>query len=159
RINSISIFAPLSNEETKRISNSCFVRVFAPSEPIIQAGQSGNSMFIIHRGQVNIQVNENGRPRVIATLKAGEFFGEMSLFSGEPRTADVVAETETKVIEISKVLMKPIFESNPEVVRVIGEIIEERREMLEQVQQEKQSVTEQDTSGPVFKLRKFFGLK
>lgn len=158
RINSITIFAPLSTEETKRISQSCFVRVFAPSEPIIQAGHTGNSMFIIHRGRVKVQVTENGTIRNISTLKSGEFFGEMSLLTGEPRTADVIADTETKVIEISKVILKPLFESNPELVRVIGEIIDERREMLDEQTEQDHSVTEDQSSGPVLKIKKFFGL-
>ena len=159
RINTVAIFAPLSAEETKRISSSCFVRVFAPSEPIIEAGQGGSSMFIIHRGRVNVQITENGVTKTIATLKAGEFFGEMSLFSGEPRTADIIADTETKVIEISKVILKPLFESNPELVRVISEIIEDRQAMLDEQEEQTLSTTESDTSGAVFKLKKFFGLK
>ncbi len=158
RINTIPIFAPLSNEETQRISVSCVVRVFAPGEPVIIAGETGDSMFIVHRGRVNIQVRENGVGRTITTLNAGDFFGEMSLFSGEPRTADVVADAETKVIEISQETLKPLFEANPELVKVIAEIIEERRELLTEAEEDLDSITESDTAGPVNKLKRFFGL-
>lgn len=158
RINSIPIFAPLSTEETQRISASCMVRVFAPGEPVIVAGEAGDSMFIVHRGRVNIQVKENGIGRTITTLHAGDFFGEMSLFSGDPRTADVVADTETKVIEISQQILKPLFEGNPELVKVIAEIIEERRQALDEAEEDLQSIAEDDLGGPVNKLKRFFGL-
>ncbi len=159
RINGVPIFAPLSSEETKQISQSCHIRVFAPDEPIIEAGRSGNSMFIIHRGTVNVQLTENGTVRNLTKLRPGDFFGEMSLFSGEPRTADVIAETETKVIEIQQRILKPLFESNPELVRVITEIIEERRVLLESEVDTEQDTTEADFSGPLFKIKRFFGLK
>lgn len=158
RINSVPIFAPLSDEETRRISGSCSVRVFAPSEPIIESGQAGNSMFIVHRGRVNIQVPEQNDLRTIATLNPGEFFGEMSLFTGEPRSADVVADTETKVIEINNTILKPLFESNPELVRIMSEIIEDRRGLLEAEKEEEASITETEMSGPVIKIKRFFGL-
>ncbi len=115
-------------------------------------------MFIVHRGRVNIQVKENGIGRTITTLHAGDFFGEMSLFSGDPRTADVVADTETKVIEISQQILKPLFEGNPELVKVIAEIIEERRQALDEAEEDLQSIAEDDLGGPVNKLKRFFGL-
>ncbi|NNE67060.1 MAG: mechanosensitive ion channel [Pyrinomonadaceae bacterium] len=159
RINSVSVFAPLSSEETKRISSACFVRVFAPEEPIIEAGQTDSSMFIVHKGRVSVQVKENGVSKAITTLKPGDFFGEMSLLTGQPRTADVIADAETTVIEISSIILKPLFESNPELARVIGEIITERREMLDAQRTQEQEMTESDTSGPVFKIKKFFGIE
>ena len=159
RINSIPLFAPLCDEDISRISNSCFVRVFAPAEPIIQSGQTGHSMFIVHRGEVNVQVFENGIAENVTSLKTGDFFGEMSLLTGEPRTADVIAETETKVIEISNVVMRPIFEANPELVRVISEIMEDRLELLEKRRAELKHETDADLTGPMLKIKKFFGLK
>lgn len=158
RINNVPIFAPLSNEETKRIADNCSVRVFAPEEPIIEMGQSDKSMFIVHRGIVNVQIKENGIQKTISTLRAGEFFGEMSLFTGEPRTADVVAETETQVLEIQPNILKPILETNPELVRIIGEIIEDRRKLLEIQDEEKKSLTDAETSGMFKNIKKFFGL-
>ena len=51
--------------------------------------------FILHNGRVQVQVTENGRPRPVAVLSEGDFFGEMGLFTGEPRTASVIALDET----------------------------------------------------------------
>jgi small-conductance mechanosensitive channel len=158
RINNVPIFAPLSNEETSKIAESCSVRVFAPEEPIIEKGQTDKSMFIVHRGIVNVEIKENGIPKVISTLRAGDFFGEMSLFTGEPRTADVVADSETQVLEIKPYILKPILDNNPEVARVIGEIIDDRRELLAEKNEDINSKTDADTRGVFKNIKKFFGL-
>ena len=158
RINNVEIFAPLSDEDTQRISKTCSVRVFAPEEPIITKGQKGDSMFIIHRGTVRVQVMENGLAKTINTLTAGKFFGEMGLFTGEPRAADVVADSETKVIEIQSRILRPILESHPELVETIGEIIDERRELLAQQEENKKSLTDAETRGVFKSIKKFFGL-
>lgn len=158
RIANTPIFAPLSDEETNRIAESCSVRVFAPEEPIIQKGQTDKSMFIIHRGMVDVRVKENGISKTITTLRVGDFFGEMSLFTGEPRTADVVSDTETKVLEIQPHILKPILEKNPEIARVIGEIIDDRSKLLEQQEEEKKAMTDAETKGVLKNIKKFFRL-
>jgi small-conductance mechanosensitive channel len=159
RIINVSIFAPLSTEETQKIARNCRVRVFAPEEPIIRKGQHGQSMFIIHRGSVNVQIEENGEVKTINHLSVGDFFGEMSLFTGEPRTADVVADAETKVIEIQPNILKPILEENPELVRIISEIIEDRREVLVEVDEEAASAEDPRAKSVLRSIRSFFGLK
>lgn len=159
RINHVQIFAPLSTDETQKIARSCAVRVFAPEEPIIEKGQKERSMFIIHRGSVDVQVSENGTAKIISTLRPGEFFGEMSLFTGEPRTADVIARSETQVLEIRPEVMKPILEANPELVRIIGEIIEERRLLLARQEEEEQTLTDAEKKSVFKNIKNFFGLE
>ena len=158
RINNVQIFAPLSNDETSKIAENCSIRVFAPEEPIIEKGQVDKSMFIIHRGIVNVQIKDAGMTNIISTLRAGQFFGEMSLFTGEPRTADVIADTETQVLEIKPKILRPILEKNPDVARVIGEIIDERRELLANQDEEIKMKTDADTNGVFKNIKKFFRL-
>lgn len=159
RLNNIPIFSPLSPEEVESLSNSSAIRVFAPNESIVRKGQKGTSMFVIHRGNVNITINDGGRQQVVGSLHDGDFFGEMGLFTGEERTADVVAETETKVIEIRSFCLKPILENNPELVKSISEIIESRRAELDKQFSEKKHSKSSVDSGVVNSIRKFFGLK
>ncbi len=158
RIINVPIFAPLSNEETKKIARACSVRVFAPEEPIIEKGQQDKSMFIIHRGAVHIQIQEGGVTRTVSTLREGDFFGEMSLFTGEPRTADVIADTETQVLEIKPFVMRPILEKNTDVARVIGEIIDDRRQRLAEQEEEKKAMTDAETKGVLKSIKSFFGI-
>ena len=159
RLNNVSIFSPLEDEEIESIAAASSVRVFAPNEKIVRKGQKGSSMFIIHRGSVFIQIREGGKPKKIKTLHEGEFFGEMGLFTGEPRTATVIAEEETEVLEINHLCLKSILEENPELVESFSNIIEERRAGLTEQQTEQTAIKKTDTSGVFNSIKKFFGLK
>ncbi len=159
RLSNIPVFSPLSKEEIKSLADSSSIRVFAPNEPIVRKGQKGKSMFIIHRGTVNIRIKEDGKPKVIGSLIEGDFFGEMGLFTGEERTADVVADSETKVLEIKHFNLKPILENNPELVKSFSEIIEARRAELDKQQMVTQKGKKSADNGLVNSIRKFFGLK
>jgi len=159
RISNVPIFAPLSDEETTKLARASMIRVFAPNEPIVRKGQQGGSMFVVHRGSVKIQVTENGFPKTINTLDEGDIFGEMGLFTGEPRTADVVASQETEVLEISNTAIKPLFEDNPGLVEALSKTIAERRALLAQRNENDDSTAKaEETEGIFISNRKFFGL-
>ncbi len=158
RLSDVSIFAPLSDEETQKLSADSRVRVFAPDESIVRQGQKGHSMFVIHRGAVNVQVKENGVSKTLRKLREGDFFGEMGLLTGQPRTATVIAEEETEVLEIDNLCLKPILEENPELVESLGKIIEERRVALDKIESETQKHLTVDKTSVFDSIKKFFGL-
>jgi small-conductance mechanosensitive channel len=158
QLSHIPIFEPLSDEETKKLAQASSARVYAPGEAIVHKGRQGNSMFIINRGAVNVQITENGQAKTINKLKANDFFGEMSLLTGQPRSATVIAEEETEVLQIKKKALKPIFETNPTLVKSICEIIEERRKLLETHEQEASESHIGKEKGVLSSIKKFFGL-
>jgi CRP-like cAMP-binding protein len=159
RLNNVSIFAPLSDEETERLAQAARVRVYAPGEAIVRMGQEGNSMFVIMRGSVEIQVLQGATMKVVNRLRENDFFGEMSLLTGEPRTATVVAAEETEVLQIRKATIKPIFEANPELVKSISEMIGERRELLRSLAENAMDTEEQNERGMLRSIKRFFGLR
>jgi small-conductance mechanosensitive channel/CRP-like cAMP-binding protein len=157
RLAAVDIFAPLSAEETAMLAKAAVSHVFAPSELVIRAGDPGSSMFVVHNGRVSIQITENGRPRTVATLNEGDFFGEMALFTGEPRTANVVALEETEVLEIGHEAMKRVFETNPDLVESLSHIIAERRQVL--TARPDATTGEGDgRAGLLSAIKRFFGL-
>src|SRR4029079_9279020 len=123
-------FAPLSADETTMLAQAAVSHVFAPGETVIRAGEPGSSMFVAHKGRVKVQVNDNGRARTIATLNEGDFFGEMALFTGEPRTANVLALEETEVLEIGHAAMKRVFDNNPHLGASLSFIMAKRGQGL-----------------------------
>jgi CRP-like cAMP-binding protein len=131
--------------------------VFAPGETVIRAGDPGSSMFVVHNGRVSVQVNESGRPRTVATLSEGAFFGEMALFTGEPRTANVVALSETEVLEIGHAAMKSVFDTNPDLVESLSHIITERRQGLT-ANQDLSGGDQSESAGILASIKRFFGL-
>jgi small-conductance mechanosensitive channel len=159
RLNRVSIFAPLSDEEIEKLANSCTTRVYAPSEAIVRRGEEGNSMFVLITGSVKVQIPENDYQKTINTLGENDFFGEMSLLTGEPRTANVIAVTESEVLRIDKGGLKPIFERNPALVEAVSELVEERREVLTRYQPPAhEEPDENGRKGMLRTVRKFFGL-
>ncbi len=160
RLNNVSIFAPLDDEEIERLANASVSRVYAPGEAVVRIGQEGNSMYVIIRGSVKVQIPENDYLKTIGNLKENDFFGEMSLLTGEPRTANVIAVEESEVLRIDKSGLKPIFESNPTLVETIGELIEERRQLLKKTSEEADEFAgDEKKKGVMRSIRKFFGIK
>jgi small-conductance mechanosensitive channel/CRP-like cAMP-binding protein len=158
QLTKVPIFAPLCEEEIQKLAESSTRRVFAPGEAIVRKGQEGGSMYVIIRGTVSVQLPGTNGPNTINTLRPTDFFGEMSLLTGEPRTANVVADEETDVLQIRKSAIKPIFEANPELLSTVSEIVEERRRLL-QVQLEASSPKlDVEESGLLGSIKRFFGI-
>ena len=157
RLAAVDLFAPLSVEETGMLAQAAVRHVFAPGELVIRAGDSGASMFVVHNGRVRVQVNDNGRPRTVATLNEGDFFGEMALFTGEPRTANVLALEETEVLEIGHAAMKRIFDNNPDLVESLSFIMAERRQGLAS-QADPTTAVADTKAGILSSIKRFFGL-
>jgi small-conductance mechanosensitive channel len=157
RLSAVDIFAPLSADETSMLAQAAVRHVFAPGETVIRAGDPGSSMFVVHKGKVRVQVSENGRPRTVATLNEGDFFGEMALFTGEPRTANVLALEETEVLEIGHAAMKRVFDTNPDLVESLSFIMAERRQGLAS-QTEDAAASTHSSAGILSAIKRFFGI-
>lgn len=159
RLSAVDIFAPLSTEETEKLAGAAVRHVFAPGELVIRAGDQGSSMFVVHNGRVQVQVTDGGRPRPVAVLSEGAFFGEMALFTGEPRTANVVALEETEVLEIGHGAMKHLFETNPDLAESISWTIAERRAGLQASSVPIATAARAESAGLLNSIKRFFGLR
>ncbi len=160
QLNEVSLFAPLSDDETEQLANASKTRIYAPGEAIVRKGQDGSSMFVIIRGAVRVQVPENGYDKTIGRLGESDFFGEMSLLTGEPRSASVIADEETEVLQIKKDALKPIFENNPALVQSICELIDERRVVLsEEAEVEEEESPATRRVRVIGSIKRFFGLR
>src|SRR5438105_4082763 len=159
RLSAVDIFSPLSTEALQKLAGAPVGHVFAPGETLIRAGDEGSSMFVVHNGRVQVQVTENGRPRAVAVLNEGAFLGEMALFTGEQRTAYVLAIEETEVLEIGHVAMKHLFETNPDLAESISWTIAERRASLAAGSQQLPQASIEESAGLLSSIKRFFGLR
>src|SRR2546421_8949417 len=157
RLSAVDVFSPLSTDELRQLAKATAGHVFAPGETLIRAGDEGSSMFVVHNGRVAVQVSDPGGPRTVAQLTEGNFFGEMALFTGEPRTANVVALEETEVLEIGHAAMKHLFETNPSLAESISWTIAERQADLAKGSASAQPSI-QETAGLLSSIKRFFGL-
>jgi len=155
-----SIFAPLTSEELRNLVKSVHLKIYSPNEFITREGLEEDSMFVIFRGSVKVQVKEGDVQKTIAILQEGDFFGEMGLFTGEPRTASVVASEETKVLQIRKEAIKPLLDANPQLVEAFSKVIAERKIALaNRPKTEKvEELAEEESKGLISAIKRFFGI-
>ena len=77
-------------------------KVYTDGECIVTQGEVGQCMYVIQQGKVEVFVESENCEAVLATLKSGTVFGEMALFSKEPRSASVRAKGKALILTIDK---------------------------------------------------------
>jgi small-conductance mechanosensitive channel/CRP-like cAMP-binding protein len=112
-IEQVDIFEPLTAEEKETVVDGLVKYIYAPGEIIIRRGDPGESMFVVYRGKVEVRLpSNNGDQQQVAVLEPGNFFGEMALFTGESRSADVSAIEEVELLEIRKSVIEQLLGNN-----------------------------------------------
>ncbi len=120
--------ACLTEAESDRLVENGKLLLYGPHEALVTRGESGESMFVVLEGSVEVIGKTRDGPRVVlASLGAGECFGEMSLVTGEPRNATVRANGDVLVLEIRKGDLSPLMSENPELAGRLGELLESRK--------------------------------
>ena len=157
-VRSVQILEPLSDVEREVVVGSLAGQLYAPGEGIIALGDEGDSMFIIERGEVEVTIpGPDDEPRRVAVLGPGDFFGEMALFTGEPRTADVTTLTESELVEIRKPVIERLFSENERLAGAFSAKIAERQAELVEL-----AGADADTVEPLqtilARVKKFFHL-
>ena len=84
-------------------------------------------MFILVKGEANVIVNRNGFDMHVASLHSGDCFGEMSLLTGEKRSASVIAKSDCDVVEIGKPILANSLKENPELLSKLSELLAQRQ--------------------------------
>jgi small-conductance mechanosensitive channel/CRP-like cAMP-binding protein len=126
----VNIFAPLSDDQRGRLLDGTRVLVYADREVIVREGAHGNSMFLVMRGEAVVTLaNTSGE---VARLHDGDFFGEMSLLTGEPRTATVTAVTDCQLLEIGVEAFRRVALADPAIVEQVTAAVGTRRAEMDQ---------------------------
>lgn len=98
---------------------------------IVQGDPVATPFYVIADGEVVVRTTGgDGLTHELARLSAGQFFGEMAVFTGEPRTATVVAAKDTTLVSLSREAFAGIFERSPEAAKPLAEVLARRREAL-----------------------------
>jgi CRP-like cAMP-binding protein len=110
----VPLFQELSYQELLKIERIVHKRTFVPGEEIFRENEPGMGMYIIKSGVVDIcQASKNGVPQKLATLREGDFFGEMALLDEAPRAASAVAQDDCEVIGFFKPDLFDLIERDP----------------------------------------------
>jgi small-conductance mechanosensitive channel len=122
-----AIFKSLTDDQLDALLPRGRVVHFGREEKLIEQGAHGESMFILVDGEANVVVVRNGHPTHVASLRSGDCFGEMSLLTGEKRSATVVAHTDCEVVEIGKSVLAHSLRENHELVAKLSALLAKRQ--------------------------------
>jgi anion transporter len=113
-IQKISIFSSLSREDIAKVLGKLEELTYTPGTTIIKQGDQGDAFYLIHSGAVEVVLEgSGGHSETLAVLGPQEAFGEMALFSGDPRSATVVAVKDTTVWRLSRDAWADLIEKHP----------------------------------------------
>jgi cAMP-dependent protein kinase regulator len=115
----IPLFAHLSQEEFLSIVNAMCRLQYSLGEKIIKKGDPGNSIFIVCQGTVRVVTYKEKQAILLGELHENHFFGEVAYLTGQPRTADVIAQTDCDLLEIRSALMTEVISAYPRVLKVL----------------------------------------
>src|SRR6266404_5116411 len=158
------LFESLSEEQLNHVVQEARLKLFGRGEPVIEEGAEGDSMFVMLRGAANVFVSKNGSRIRVATLGEGDCFGEMSLLTGEPRSATVRADGDCYVMEIGKPVMAELLRDAPSYLEKLSELLAQRKMETEGILKEAPNTGEQVlkqrqyTATFLNRLRTFFEL-
>lgn len=127
----VDLFAGLSDEARHEIARSVRSRTFGNGESIVRQGDPGESMFVVGSGRAVVVLEPDRRE--VATIESGGYFGEMSLLTGEARTATVIARGDTVVLEIGAALFRHLAETSPQAIEQVGIAAASRRIELDKL--------------------------
>jgi hypothetical protein len=126
----IKILGGMTDEQLERLARFVEVERVPQWTVIVKQGEPGDSMYFILEGELRARISVMGQETILATLGVGDFFGDISLFDHGPRSADVVANSESLVVKISTAAFDKLASEAPEIatplLRAVGRTLSAR---------------------------------
>jgi CRP-like cAMP-binding protein len=123
-LGALPLFSRLRERQLRGIAKLAKVVDYLPNEVIVQAGERGDSFYLVLDGRARVL----GRSRV---LRSGDFFGEMALVDGGPRSATITATSAVRVMQLPRRAFLKALEQDPQIGLKIMEALAERVRRLE----------------------------
>jgi CRP-like cAMP-binding protein len=127
-LGAVPLFAEVSARQVRKIAKLGSVARFNTNDPIVSAGNRGDAFYVILNGRAKVL---RGGGRTMAQLGPGSYFGEMSLIDGAPRSATIVAETETTCLMLTRTRFAKIVRNEPAVAVALLRTLAARVRKLE----------------------------
>lgn len=120
----LPLFSSMSETEIAEITKLLYTRSFAPGVPIVRAGDAGGAMFLIENGEASVSLG-GGKT---ASLKEGDFFGEMALLERRRHTRDVIAKTRCRVLVLDAEALLRLTRRHPEILDYLRKVAKDRQQ-------------------------------
>ena len=156
---SVPPFAALSEDDKADIAERLQYAPFARGDIITKQGNKAEGLYTLAFGEAEVLYEPPGRaPQPIVCLRAGEFFGEMALLTGDARAATVVAKTDVECYRLDRASFQELLAGKPQIADEIGRVMGGRRGDLDSA---RQAFTVAPTAEAeirlVSRIRRFFG--
>lgn len=123
----VPLFAGLAEADLAELSAGLRARRYRRGETIFLCGAPGESLCVVESGLVRLGLTSaDGREMVLALMGPGDFFGELALLDGRPRSADAVAAEETRLLLLSRERFLRVLEARPRVAIELLQVLSER---------------------------------
>lgn len=159
----VDLFHTLTDEELRELAERLSVAPFVRGEAMTVQGAEAHWLYVITKGEAEVRISVDGSElsKKVATLHAGDFFGEMGMMMGAKRSATVIATKDTECYRIDKEAFQDIVRRRPEIAEDISHVLANRRVELEAVREglneEAAKQRLQHTQGDLLKrIRSFF---
>ncbi|MCR4303169.1 MAG: mechanosensitive ion channel family protein [Gallionella sp.] len=160
----VDLFRQMTDDELHKLAERLKYAPFAKGNIISRQGAIAHWLYIIINGDAEVFLEtENGERRRLSVLTKGNFFGEMGMMTGAPRTASVLAMTDVECYRLDKAAFEEIIVERPGIAEEISHILVERRAELDSALQNLDEETKNKTmhrrhSEVLATVKRFFGL-
>ncbi len=122
------LFSALPPEGRAQLMSAVVFSTHKTGERIVREGEEGDRMYVIISGEVGVTTQKEGAVVTLARLRSGDFFGEVSVITGKPRTATVTALSDTDLAQIPKPAVQQQMRRYPEIEERLAHYIQMRVE-------------------------------
>lgn len=123
-----AVFYPcLTVSQFEEILQAAKCVTFGGGENIITQGDAAGPMYILMSGEADVLVDSGGHSTCVARIKCGDCIGEVSVLTGDARSATVRAVTDCQAVEVSKSTLAPVAASSPEFLEALSDLLAQRR--------------------------------
>lgn len=117
------IFRDFDGDDVDALGACCVLEAFKAGGTVCKEGDPGDAMFVVKSGVLEVSRAVEGEQRHINLLSAGEFFGEMSLVDGGPRSADVTVKEDAELLRLPAEGYKALKKSHPATALKVADVM------------------------------------
>ena len=136
-LRNIPLFAQLSEQDRRDLAGMMESRTYAAYQPVFWIGEKGEELFVVQHGKVRLSYpDEDGHEVTVAVLGPGQFFGEISLLDGGPRTATARTETDAGMMALNRQTFYRFLERHPSAaIHMVAVLSQRQREAMTKLRQ------------------------
>lgn len=123
----VDFLAMMDGKQLDVLAQEARWEAYLPGERVVRQSEPGEVLYVIVSGNADVRLEQGGLSSTVTTLGSGQFFGEMSLLTGEPRTATVSAATELLLIAVGKDALMKVVQDDRRLLERIGEVVARRQ--------------------------------